>query len=76
MEDAGGIEGPVETEKEADEKWKRSVATGQSALNCTAAVLGPDVEVRLVPDDESNGRRRRPGCPRDERRRARDRFLG
>jgi nucleotide-binding universal stress UspA family protein len=55
MDDAGGIEGPVETEKEAGEKWKRSVPTGQSALNRTAAVLGPDVEVRLVPDDESTG---------------------
>jgi nucleotide-binding universal stress UspA family protein len=55
MEDAGGIEGPAITYKQADKDWKRSTATGQSALDRTAAVLGPDVEVRLVPDDESTG---------------------
>jgi nucleotide-binding universal stress UspA family protein len=55
MEDAGGIEGPVITYKEADQDWKRSNAIGKSALDRTAAVLGPDVEVRLVPDDESTG---------------------
>jgi nucleotide-binding universal stress UspA family protein len=55
MDDAGGIEGPVLTEKEADKDWKKWTAQGQSALERTAAVLGPDVEVRLVPDDESTG---------------------
>jgi nucleotide-binding universal stress UspA family protein len=55
MEDAGGIEGPVITYKEADKDWKRSTSMGQSALDRTAAVLGPDVEVRLVPDDEATG---------------------
>jgi nucleotide-binding universal stress UspA family protein len=55
QEDAGGFEGPVITDKEADEDWKRSTAIGQSALDRTAAVLGPDVEVRLVPDEESTG---------------------
>jgi nucleotide-binding universal stress UspA family protein len=55
MEDAGGIEGPVITEKEADKDWKKSTAAGQAALDRTAAVLGPDVEVHLVPDDESTG---------------------
>jgi nucleotide-binding universal stress UspA family protein len=55
MEDAGGIEGPVITEKEAEKDWERSTTAGQSALDRTAAVLGPDVEVRLVPDDESTG---------------------
>ncbi len=55
MEDAGGIEGPVITEKEADKDWKRSTAAGQAALDRTAAVLGPDVEVHLIPDDESTG---------------------
>jgi nucleotide-binding universal stress UspA family protein len=54
-DDAGGFEGPVLTEKEADEDWKKSNALGQSALTRTAAVLGPDVEVRLVPDSESTG---------------------
>jgi nucleotide-binding universal stress UspA family protein len=55
MEDAGGIEGPAITYKQADKDWEKSTATGQSALDRTAAVIGPDVEVRLVPDDESTG---------------------
>jgi nucleotide-binding universal stress UspA family protein len=55
MEDAGGIEGPAITYKQADKDWKRSTATGQDALDRTAAVLGPDVEIRLVADDESTG---------------------
>ena len=55
MEDAGGIEGPAITYKQADKGWKRSTAKGQAALDRTAAVLGPDVEARLVPDDESTG---------------------
>ncbi|MGO8863130.1 MAG: universal stress protein [Acidimicrobiales bacterium] len=41
--------------KQADRDWKRSTVKGQAALDRTAAVLGPDVEVRLVPDDESTG---------------------
>ena len=53
-DDAGGFEGPVLTEKEADEDWKKSNALGQSALDRTAAVLGPDVELRRT-DDESTG---------------------
>ena len=55
QEDAGGSEGPVITDKEADEDWKSWTAAGQSALDRTAAVFGPDVEVRLVPDNESTG---------------------
>src|ERR1700684_1140787 len=55
QDDAGGFEGPVMTDKEADEDWKRWNAAGQSALDRTAAVLGPDVEVRLFPDNESPG---------------------
>jgi nucleotide-binding universal stress UspA family protein len=55
QDDAGGFEGPVLTDKEADEDWKKWNAAGQSALERTAAVLGPDAEVRLVPDDESTG---------------------
>jgi nucleotide-binding universal stress UspA family protein len=53
--DAGGIEGPVITDKEAAEDWKKATAAGKSALDRTAAVLGPEVEVRLFPDDESTG---------------------
>jgi nucleotide-binding universal stress UspA family protein len=55
MEDAGGIEGPAISYEKADKDWKKATAQGQSALNRTAAVLGPDVEVRLVPDDETTG---------------------
>ena len=55
QDDAGGFEGPVITEKEADEDWKRATAVGQAAVDRTAAVLGPDVEVRLVPDGEATG---------------------
>ena len=54
-EDAGGFEGPVLTEKEADEHWEKWNVLGRSALERTAAVLGPDAEVRLVPDDEATG---------------------
>src|ERR1700733_7734061 len=55
MEDAGGIEGPAITYKQADKDWKKSTATGEAALSRTAAALGPHVEVRLFPDDESTG---------------------
>jgi len=55
QDDAGGFEGPVITDKEADEDWKKMNAAGQSSLDRTAAVLGPDVKVRLFPDNESTG---------------------
>ena len=55
QDDAGGLEGPVISDKEADEDWKKMNAAGQSSLDRTAAVLGPDVEVRLFPDNESTG---------------------
>jgi nucleotide-binding universal stress UspA family protein len=54
-EDAGGIEGPVISEKQAEKDWKKETAAGQAALDRTAAALGTDAEVRLVPDDESTG---------------------
>jgi nucleotide-binding universal stress UspA family protein len=54
-DDAGGFEGPVLTDKEADEHWEKWNVLGRSALERTAAVLGPDAEVRLVPDDEATG---------------------
>ena len=53
--DAGGFEGPVISKEEAEKDWKKATAEGQAALDRTAAVLGPDVEVRLSPDDESTG---------------------
>jgi nucleotide-binding universal stress UspA family protein len=55
MEDAGGIEGPVLTPKEADKDWKKWTTAGKAALQRTADVLGPDTEVHLVPDDETTG---------------------
>jgi nucleotide-binding universal stress UspA family protein len=54
-EDAGGIEGPVISEKQAEKDWKKDTAAGQAALDRTAAALGTDAEVRLVPDDEATG---------------------
>ena len=67
MEDAGGIEGPVISEKQAEKDWKKETAAGQAALDRTAAALGTEAEVRLVPDDESTGS--------DERRRAGGRIV-
>jgi len=55
MADAGGIEGPGISSKQADKDWEKATTAGQAALDRTAAVLGPDVEVRLVPDDEKTG---------------------
>jgi len=55
MEDAGGIEGSAISYEQASKDWDKAHAEGQSALDRTAAVLGPDVEVRLVPDDETTG---------------------
>ncbi len=54
-EDAGGIEGPVISEKQAAKDWEKETAAGQAALDRTAAALGTEAEVRLVPDDESTG---------------------
>jgi nucleotide-binding universal stress UspA family protein len=55
MEDAGGIEGPVISDKQAKKDWQKATAEGQAALDRTASVLGTEVEVRLVPDDEATG---------------------
>ncbi len=55
MEDAGGIEGPVISYKQAEKDWKAATTEGEAALDRTAAVLGTDAEVRLVPDDEKAG---------------------
>lgn len=53
--DEGGFEGPVITYEQADKDWARTTAQGRSALDRTAAALGPDVEIRLVSDDEPPG---------------------
>jgi nucleotide-binding universal stress UspA family protein len=54
-EDAGGFEGPVISDEEAEKHYKERTTAGQAALQKTAAVLGPDVEVRLVPGGEEPG---------------------
>ena len=56
MEDAGGIEGSTITYEQAEKDWRKTTAAGRAALDRTAAVLGPDVEFRLVPNDESTGK--------------------
>lgn len=56
MEDAGGFEGPLLTEEEADRDWEEAVSSGNAALAATAQELGPDVETMLVPTDEAPGR--------------------
>lgn len=56
MDDAGGFEGPVLTEEEADSEWRKGVAAGGAALAATAAALGPDVDSMLVPSNESPGK--------------------
>ena len=53
--DAGGIEGPGISYKQAEKDWKKATAEGQAALDRTASVLGTEVEVRLVPNDERTG---------------------
>ena len=55
MADAGGIEGPGISEKQAEKDWKKRTAEGQAALDRTASALGTDMEVHLVPDDEKAG---------------------
>jgi nucleotide-binding universal stress UspA family protein len=55
MEDAGGIEGPAISPERAEKDWQKATDEGQAALDRTAAVIGSDAEVRLVPDDESTG---------------------
>ena len=55
QDDAGGFEGPVISEEEAEKDWKEATAAGQAALDRTASVLGTEVEVRLVPDHEGAG---------------------
>ena len=54
MEDAGGTKAPGFPQT-GGQGLGRSTVKGQAALDRTAAVLGPDVEVRLVPDDERRG---------------------
>jgi hypothetical protein len=75
MEDAGGIEGPVISEKQAEKDWKKETAAGQAALDRTAAALGTEAEVRLVPRRRIDGVSRCPNRRRDEGRRAGGRIV-
>jgi nucleotide-binding universal stress UspA family protein len=43
------------SEKQAEKDWQKSTAEGKAALDRTASVLGTEVDVRLVPDDETTG---------------------
>src|SRR4051812_15231181 len=54
MEDAGGFEGPVVTDEEADAEWAESVQRGRAALERTEAALdaGTIVGERLIPSGE------------------------
>jgi nucleotide-binding universal stress UspA family protein len=55
QEDAGGLEGPVISDEEAEKDFEDRTAAGQAALQRTASALGSDVEVRLVSGGEESG---------------------
>ena len=55
MDMAGGFEGPLLTEEEAELEYQHSQTEGQSALERTQAALGREVEERLIPSDEEPG---------------------
>ncbi|QXC61100.1 universal stress protein [Aquihabitans sp. G128] len=48
-EDAGGFEGPLQTQEEADEEWNEALAAGRAALARTGQAIGGADEQRLVP---------------------------
>lgn len=53
-EDAGGFEGPVLTEEEADADWRQALEAGRQAIARTeAAIDGPVDDERLVPTSAS-----------------------
>jgi len=57
METAGGFEGPGITEHDADVQFAAETASGQEALERTAAAMRDQaIEVRLVPVDVEPGR--------------------
>ncbi|MCU1351426.1 MAG: hypothetical protein JWM05_635 [Acidimicrobiales bacterium] len=56
LEEAGGIEGPVLTEEEADQQWQAAVAAGSGALARTAQAVEPVVRTVLLPSSEPAGR--------------------
>ncbi len=53
-EDAGGFEGPVLTEEEADEDWRDAMEAGRQAIARTEqAINGPIDDERIVPTSAS-----------------------
>lgn len=53
-EDAGGFEGPLLTEDEADLEWDRAVRAGRAALSRTIDALGVAVdEAKVVPTEST-----------------------
>ena len=56
LETAGGFEGPLLTEEEADAEFAKDQADGQAALERTMVAVGDDtVDIRLIPALEQPG---------------------
>jgi len=55
MASAGGFEGPVESDDEADEEYAERVASGTAALERTASAISERIETRLITADEDPG---------------------
>lgn len=53
---AGGFEGPLMTEEEADAEWEERRDDALQDLSETARGLGEDVETRLIPSADDPGR--------------------
>ena len=48
MEDAGGFEGPVITEEEADDEFRASVRAGESAMHRTAQAMSAEPDAARI----------------------------
>jgi len=53
--DAGGFEGPLMTEEEAEHDWEDANDSGEEALGRTTSEMSGEVEERVVASDESAG---------------------
>lgn len=53
---AGGFEGPLMTEEEAEAEWKDRRDDAKQELSVTARAIGEAVETRLIPSAEDPGR--------------------
>lgn len=56
MEDAGGLEGPVITEEEAEDAHREAVTEGGAALARTARASDPELRTMIVSSREPPGR--------------------